>query len=57
LRSGWPAEFFNDTRETFDVFRFEYDELKDLDDRVLAIGTLRVPGDPAKALTAAGLGQ
>jgi ketosteroid isomerase-like protein len=38
------ARFAADTRETFDVFHAEYPDIRDLDDRVLAIGTIRVRG-------------
>jgi ketosteroid isomerase-like protein len=38
------ARFAADTRETFDVFHGEYPDVRDLGDRVLAIGTIRVRG-------------
>ena len=38
------ARFAADTRETFDVFHGEYPDVRDLEDRVLAIGTIRVRG-------------
>jgi ketosteroid isomerase-like protein len=34
--------FLADTAETFDVFRFDYTDIRDLGDRVLAIGTLHI---------------
>jgi ketosteroid isomerase-like protein len=36
--------FAADTRETFDVFAPEYPDVRDLGDRVLAIGSLRIRG-------------
>jgi hypothetical protein len=37
-------EFVADTRETFDVFEWHAEEIRDLGDRVLGIGTLRLRG-------------
>jgi len=38
-------EFVRDTQETFDVFQGDYPDVRDLgDDRILAIGTLRIRG-------------
>ena len=37
-------KFAADTAETFDVFHAEYPEIRDLGDRILAIGTIRVRG-------------
>lgn len=36
--------FVQDTRETFDVFRCEYPDIRDLGERVLALGALRIRG-------------
>jgi ketosteroid isomerase-like protein len=36
--------FAQDTRDTFDVFQVEYPDVRDLGDRVLALGTLRIRG-------------
>jgi ketosteroid isomerase-like protein len=35
-------QFVADTAESFDVFRFDRPEIRDLGDRVLAIGTLHI---------------
>ena len=35
-------QFIADTAESFDVFRFDRSDIRDLGDRVLAIGTLRI---------------
>jgi uncharacterized protein len=35
-------QFFADTAESFDVFRFDHSEIRDLGDRVLATGTLHI---------------
>jgi ketosteroid isomerase-like protein len=35
-------QFIADTAESFDVFRFDRPEIRDLGDRVLAIGTLHI---------------
>ena len=35
-------QFFFDTAESFEVFRIHHSELRDLGDRVLAIGTLHI---------------
>ena len=35
-------QFIADTAESFDVFRFDRADIRDLGDRVLAIGTLRI---------------
>jgi ketosteroid isomerase-like protein len=35
-------EFFADTAESFELFHVEIDEVRDLGDRVLALGALRV---------------
>ncbi len=37
-------QFVTDTAETFEVFRVEYSDIRDLGDRVLAIGSIRVRG-------------
>jgi ketosteroid isomerase-like protein len=37
-------EFMADTAQTFDLFRPEYADVRDLGDRVLAIGSIRVRG-------------
>lgn len=37
-------EFFDDTASTFDLFEPEYTDIRDLGDRVLAIGSIRVRG-------------
>ncbi len=36
--------FAQDTRETFEVFEPHYSDVRDLGDRVLGIGTLRIRG-------------
>ena len=36
--------FRADTEETFELFRLDYTDIRDLGDRVLAIGTIRVRG-------------
>jgi uncharacterized protein len=40
-REGYQ-QFFADTAESFDVFRFHHSDIRDLGDRVLAIGTLHI---------------
>jgi uncharacterized protein len=35
-------QFIADTAESFDIFRFDRPEIRDLGDRVLAIGTLHI---------------
>ena len=37
-------EFMADTAQTFDLFRPEYTDVRDLGERVLAIGSIRVRG-------------
>ena len=37
-------QFFADTAETFEIFRLDYTDIRDLGDRVLAIGSIRVRG-------------
>src|SRR5919202_3764716 len=53
-------EFFRDNEHNFDVFRLDYTDVRDLGDRVLAIGTLHVRGRgggvDADAPTAGGAG-
>jgi ketosteroid isomerase-like protein len=36
--------FWADTEETFELFQVDYTDIRDLGDRVLAIGTIRVRG-------------
>jgi ketosteroid isomerase-like protein len=36
--------FFADNEETFEVFEVDYPDVRDLGDRVLALGTLRIRG-------------
>ena len=36
--------FWADTEETFELFQLDYTDIRDLGDRVLAIGTIRVRG-------------
>ena len=53
LRSGVEGEyrehagirrFFADTADNFDLFRIDYSDVRDLGDRVLAIGTIHFRG-------------
>ena len=41
---GDMRRFWKDTKETFEVFQCDYPDVRDLDDRVLALGTLRIRG-------------
>lgn len=36
--------FLRDTAETFELFRVDYTDIRDLGDRVLAIGSIRIRG-------------
>ena len=53
LRSGVEGEyrgragvrrFFADNAENFDIFRLDYEDVRDLGDRVLAIGSIHIRG-------------
>ena len=51
-------QFLADTAESFDVFRFDRPEIRDLGDRVLAIGTLHIraaQGGPETDVPTAGI--
>jgi uncharacterized protein len=51
-------QFVADTRESFDAFRFDYSEVRDLGDRVLAVGTLHIRaagGGPETDVPTAGI--
>jgi ketosteroid isomerase-like protein len=37
-------KFWADNAENFELFRVEFSELRDLGDRVLAVGTIRIRG-------------
>jgi ketosteroid isomerase-like protein len=49
VRGGWNGhdglrEFGEDNRETFDLFQVSYPDVRDLGDKVLALGTVRIRG-------------
>jgi ketosteroid isomerase-like protein len=49
VQAGWHGheglrKFGEDNRETFDLFQVDYPDVRDLGDKVLAIGTIRIRG-------------